>query len=50
MENKRNAYRNLAGKTEGKRPLRRPRSFLVDNIKMDLRKKEWGGMNWIYLA
>jgi hypothetical protein len=22
----------------------------VDNIKIDLRELEWGGMDWIYLA
>jgi hypothetical protein len=36
---KRNAYRILAGKPEGKKPLGRPRRRCVDNIKMDLRKK-----------
>jgi hypothetical protein len=34
---KRNAYRILVGKPEGKRPLGRPRRRCVDNIKMDLR-------------
>jgi hypothetical protein len=34
---KRNAYRILAGKLEGKRPLGRPRRRWVDNIKIDLR-------------
>jgi hypothetical protein len=33
---KRNAYRILVGKPEGKRQLGRPRSRWVDNIKMDL--------------
>jgi hypothetical protein len=33
---KRNAYRLLVGKPEGKRPLGRPRLRWVDNIKMDL--------------
>jgi hypothetical protein len=37
-EEKRNAYRILVGKAEGKRPLRRPRSTWVDNIKIDLRE------------
>jgi len=32
------------------RPLRRPRSRWEDNIKMDLREVEWGGMDWIDLA
>jgi hypothetical protein len=36
MEEKRNAYRILLGKTERKRPLGRPRRRWVDNIKMDL--------------
>jgi hypothetical protein len=35
-EDKRNAYRFLVGMPEGRRPLRRPRSRWVDNIKMDL--------------
>jgi hypothetical protein len=34
---KRNAYRILVGKPEGKRPLGRPRRRCVDDIKMDLR-------------
>jgi hypothetical protein len=33
---KKNAYRILVGKREGKRPLGRPRCRWVDNIKMDL--------------
>jgi hypothetical protein len=36
MEEKRNAYRLLVGKPEGKSPLGRPRRRWVDNIKMDL--------------
>jgi hypothetical protein len=32
---KRNAYRILVGKLEGKRPLGRPRRRWVDNIKME---------------
>jgi hypothetical protein len=35
------------GKPEGKKPLGRPRRSWVDNIKMDLREIEWGGMDWI---
>jgi hypothetical protein len=50
MREKRKACRILVGKPEEKRPLRRPRRRWVDNIKMDLREMEWGGMNWIVLA
>jgi hypothetical protein len=45
---KRNAYRILEGKLEGKRPLGRPRHRWEDNIKTDFRG--WGGMDWINLA
>jgi hypothetical protein len=34
---KRNAYRILMGKQEGKRSLRRPGRMQLDNIKTDLR-------------
>jgi hypothetical protein len=37
MGEKRNAYRILVRKPEGKKPLGRPRVRCVDNIKMDLR-------------
>jgi hypothetical protein len=40
----------FVGKPEGKRPLGRPRSKWVDNIKLDLRDLGWGGMDWIVLA
>jgi hypothetical protein len=39
---KRNAYRLLVGKPEGKRPLARPRRRWVDNIRMDLGEVGWG--------
>jgi hypothetical protein len=38
-------YRVLVGKSEGKRPLGRPRSTWEDNTKMDLRETGWGGMD-----
>jgi hypothetical protein len=50
MEAKTNAYRILVEKPDGKRPLGRPRRRWVDNIKMDLRKMGWGGMDWTDLA
>jgi hypothetical protein len=50
MREKRNACRILAGKPEGKRSIGRPRHLRVDNIKMDLRKIVWVGMNRIDLA
>jgi hypothetical protein len=50
MGEKRNAYRILAGKPEGKRLLGRPRRRLVDHMKIDLREIRWVGMDWIDLA
>jgi hypothetical protein len=38
---KRNAYRILVGKPEGKKTLEGPRYRWVDNIKMDLREIGW---------
>jgi hypothetical protein len=50
MGEKRNAYRLLVGKPEGKIPLGRPRRRWVDNIKMDLGEVGWGDVDWIGLA
>jgi hypothetical protein len=50
MGEKRNAYRILVGKPEGRRSLGRPRRRWVDNIKMDLREIGWGGVDWFHLA
>jgi hypothetical protein len=47
---KRNAYGILVGKPEGKRPLGRRRRGWVNNIKIDFREIEWGGIDWIDLA
>jgi hypothetical protein len=47
---KRNAYRLLVGKPEGKRPLGRPIRRRVGNIKMDLLGIDWEGVDWIGLA
>jgi hypothetical protein len=40
---RRGAYRDLVGKPEGRRPLRRSRHRWEDNIKMDLREVGLGG-------
>jgi hypothetical protein len=47
---KRNAYRLLVGKSEGKRPLGRPRHRWMDNMKLDLGEVGWGDVDWIGLA
>jgi hypothetical protein len=45
MGEKRNAYRIFVGMPEGKRPLGRPIRRWVNNIKMDLRKIGWDGLD-----
>jgi hypothetical protein len=50
MGEKRNGYRILVGKPEGKRPRRRSRRRWEDNIRIDLREIGYGGMDWIDLA
>jgi hypothetical protein len=50
MEEKRNAYRILVEKPEGRRPLGRPRRRWVDNIKIELREIGWDGVDWVDLA
>jgi hypothetical protein len=47
---KKNTYKILVGKLQGKRPLGSPSCTWVDNIKMDLREIGWGGTDWIHLA
>jgi hypothetical protein len=47
---KRDTYRVLVGKPEGKRPLERPRRRREDNIKMDRREIKWGSMDRINRA
>jgi hypothetical protein len=50
MVEKRNAYRLLVGKLDGKRTLGSPRRWWVDDIKMDLVEVGWGDVDWIGLA
>jgi hypothetical protein len=50
MGEERRVCRVLVGKTEGKRPLGRPRRWWVDNIRMDLQEVGCGYMDWIGLA
>jgi hypothetical protein len=49
-EEKRNSYRVLVGKAEGKRPVRRRRRRWEYNIKMDLSEIGHGCMDWIHSA
>jgi hypothetical protein len=46
----RGVYRVLVGRSEGKRPLGRPRRRWEDNIKTDLMEIRIDGANWIRLA
>jgi hypothetical protein len=46
MGDMRNAYNILVGKPKGKRAL----EIWEDNIRMDLGKTRWVGMDWIHLA
>jgi hypothetical protein len=46
---KRNVYRLLVGKAEGKRPLGRQRRRWMDNINMDFVEIGLGGVDWIGL-
>ena len=50
MGDKRGTYRVLVGRSEGMRPLGRPRHRWEDNMKFDLQEVGWGGMDWIELA
>ncbi|KAJ4448041.1 hypothetical protein ANN_10053 [Periplaneta americana] len=50
MGESRNAYRELVGRPEDKKPLGRPRRKWEDNIKMDLREVGYDERDWINLA
>jgi hypothetical protein len=50
MGTRRGIYRILAGKSDGRRPLGKPRRRWENNIKMDLREIGWGtwtGSIWL---
>jgi hypothetical protein len=46
----RNAYKILVAKPERNVQLGRPRRRRQDNIRMDLRKIGWEGVDWLHLA
>jgi hypothetical protein len=50
MGEKTNVYGLLVGKPEGKRPLGRPGSRWMDNIKVDLLEMGLNVVDWIGLA
>jgi hypothetical protein len=50
MGQKRNVYRLLIGKPEGKRPLGRPRRRWINIIKMEILEIALGVVDWIGLA
>jgi hypothetical protein len=50
MGEKRNEYRLLVGKPQGKRPLGKPKCRWIDNIKMDLLEIGLADVDWIGLA
>jgi hypothetical protein len=53
MGERRDAYRALVGKPEGRRPLERPRRRWEDNIKMNFREAGWGawtGSIWLSIG
>ena len=50
MRERRDVYRFLVGKPEGKSPLGRPRRRWKDNIEVDLQEVGCEGMDWIDLA
>ena len=50
MEERRDVYRVLVWKPDGKKPVERPRRIWKDNIKMDIQAVGCGCLDWIKLA
>jgi len=50
MEKRRDAYRLLVGKPEGKSPLERLRRRWEGNIKKDFQEVGLGDLDWLYVA
>jgi len=50
MGERRGMYRVSVGKSERKRPLRKPRHRWEDNIKLELQEVGWRCMGWFDLA
>ena len=53
MGERRGIYRVLVGKSEGKRPLGRPRCRWEDNSKMELQEGDvgvWTGWSWLKIG
>jgi hypothetical protein len=50
MEKIKKVVTNLVGKPEGKGAFGRPGCRWEDNIKINLREKEFGGVDWIHMA
>jgi hypothetical protein len=49
MGEMRNPYKIFIVKSEGKRPLGRPRRRWEDNIRVDLREIGWEVVDWMHL-
>jgi hypothetical protein len=41
---------DIVGKSRRKVTIRETKTYVLENIKMDLREIGWGGMDWIDLA
>jgi hypothetical protein len=53
MGEERKVYKVLVGKSEGNRPLERPRRRWKDGLKLDLREIGWGvwsGFTWLRIG